>query len=265
MSVKVRTIAIPEGSLLSTVAESFVEYEFTGDEVCHFVPEARFEILFQNGFLFLNNSDNQGWKPRPLGFIGGLHSKSYLVKPESNKSTCFGVKLRFGQTNWLIPDALSQFKNGVFDIEDIFGSQASILLEQLLNSPDRKEQFALVENFLRDRIRPMRRKLTCEYEKIIWEDSSVSVEKLARMSNRSCSHFRKLFAEEVGLSPKEYIKIVRAKKAIQSLRNRKYDSLTELSYDLGYFDQSHFIHDFKSVAGVAPGKFLARDYIFQTA
>ncbi|MFQ8761961.1 MAG: helix-turn-helix domain-containing protein [Intestinimonas sp.] len=34
-------------------------------------------------------------------------------------------------------------------------------------------------------------------------------------------------------------------------------SLTRLAQELGYFDQSHFIHEFKSVCGVSPGRYLA--------
>ena len=69
---------------------------------------------------------------------------------------------------------------------------------------------------------------------------------------------RRLFEYYIGDSTKTFSKVVRfqnilkAKPSTQSLRENK------LFYDTGYFDQAHFIKDFKNFYGVTPGKVFGR-------
>jgi len=71
--------------------------------------------------------------------------------------------------------------------------------------------------------------------------------------------YRRLFKYYIGDSPKTFSKVVRfqnilkAKPSTQSLRKNK------LFYDLGYFDQAHFIKDFKNFYGVTPSKAFGRE------
>ena len=55
---------------------------------------------------------------------------------------------------------------------------------------------------------------------------------------------------------KAYFQVLRVNAAIRALQAGP-PSLTRLAQELGYFDQSHFIHEFKSVCGVSPGRYLA--------
>ncbi len=251
-----KTTPIEHGSALNLVAESFVDYLFHGSAVRNFIPEGRFEILFQHGSLFLHNADGANWAARPIGFVGGLHSKAYRVKPDKHAAECFGIRLKTNFTHWLIPHSLHQFKNGVFDIADIFGEEARALTHKLGQTSDRLEQFALIEQFLVPRIRPRSRRLDAPFEQMIWQNCSISVRELSNLCHCSDSHFRKLFYEEIGLSPKEYIKVVRTRKAITEMQSGRHDSLTEVAYCLGYFDQSHFISDFKSVTQALPSNYF---------
>ena len=58
------------------------------------------------------------------------------------------------------------------------------------------------------------------------------------------------------MSPVYYRKIIRFNKAAQLLLNDSENSLTEISYTCGYFDQAHFIKDFKEFGGISPSEFL---------
>lgn len=88
----------------------------------------------------------------------------------------------------------------------------------------------------------------------IRKSSSVSVNALC---NESQSYYKKLersFLKHVGYTPKNYCRIVRFNKAIRQLHVSK-KSLTSVCYECGYYDQSHFIKDFRKFTGTSPKHF----------
>ena len=61
--------------------------------------------------------------------------------------------------------------------------------------------------------------------------------------------------DEMGMSPKQLAKIVRFQTAVSALNDPNERTLTQIAADLGYFDQAHFVHDFKSYTGLTPKKY----------
>jgi transcriptional regulator GlxA family with amidase domain len=62
------------------------------------------------------------------------------------------------------------------------------------------------------------------------------------------------FSQRVGISPKQLGRIIRLQETLKMLLNRRAN-LTEIAYENEYFDQSHFIKDFKEFTGVNPKEF----------
>lgn len=85
-----------------------------------------------------------------------------------------------------------------------------------------------------------------------------NIECLSKEINISSRALRTLFQKHVGVSAKELIKIYRFQKVIRSgLQNEQ--SLTSLAYTAGYYDQSHFIHEFKTMVGITPLKYFSNN------
>lgn len=68
----------------------------------------------------------------------------------------------------------------------------------------------------------------------------------------------RLFQHHVGLSPKEYSRNIRIAKARDYIKQSDNNSLTDIAYDLGYYDQPHFINQFKKVEGISPREYLIK-------
>lgn len=85
---------------------------------------------------------------------------------------------------------------------------------------------------------------------------------ITRMASEAClcrKQFERIFAEYIGISPKQYLKIIRFQFAIfQKLQNVNMN-MTKLSYESEYYDQSHFIKDFKSMCGMTPKQYFAEN------
>jgi AraC-like DNA-binding protein len=67
----------------------------------------------------------------------------------------------------------------------------------------------------------------------------------------------------VGLTPKRYCRVRRFQRALVSAHRPRGVDWARVAVDCGYFDQAHFIHDFKSFAGVTPTAYQAAQTQFQ--
>jgi len=72
---------------------------------------------------------------------------------------------------------------------------------------------------------------------------------------------RRLFLHYVGVNPQKFIRIVRTNYALQLIKNKK-NSYLDVVEKAGYFDQSHFIHEFKAFHGITPQEYTQKMSVF---
>jgi AraC-like DNA-binding protein len=240
--------------ILHNYIESFKTYQFDQDMDIKLFPKGVFEIVFQSNDHFSHNTAySSGWKTRPIDFIGGLHNKSYHVKSTGNKNFCFVVEFKPNTAKYFIPSKLHDFENNVIDISEIWGNQALELSQKIRKEKSDANKIKLIEAFLLDKFIAQKASIidNAIYNIHIFK-GFVEVNELASKATLSAAQFRKRFREEIGISPSQYCKIIRINTSLAIFENNYNKTLTELTYDLGYFDQSHFIKDFKSVTGSSP-------------
>ena len=71
--------------------------------------------------------------------------------------------------------------------------------------------------------------------------------------------FERQFITQVGLSPKQFAKIIQFKSSLQLLNEENYDQLLDVGLDSGFSDQSHFIRSFKKYTGKTPSEFIRQE------
>jgi len=76
--------------------------------------------------------------------------------------------------------------------------------------------------------------------------------------NLSERSLERLFLSHIGITPVMYTRIIRFQTAIALIRQGRSRSLTDIAHSLDYFDQSHFIRDFRLFSGVTPGVYLRK-------
>jgi AraC-like DNA-binding protein len=82
---------------------------------------------------------------------------------------------------------------------------------------------------------------------------------LQRNLNLSERGFQRRFNQHVGISPKLFSRVCKFQAALGQLKNNNYANLSDVAFDNGYADQSHFIRSFKEFAGFSPYQFQKRD------
>ncbi len=81
----------------------------------------------------------------------------------------------------------------------------------------------------------------------------IKVGEVASILNVSTRALERQFSKILGITPKHFIRLVRFQKAVERLKKiSKIENLADIAHDSGYFDQSHFIKDFKSLSGQLP-------------
>jgi AraC-like DNA-binding protein len=162
------------------------------------------------------------------------------------------------------PHTASLFLNAPIDLLDVVGADAKELHERLKNALLLNDQLDLLENFLKSRF-PIADKKQHRFNivdnviaDVKRDDFFDNIEDVAFKYGVSSRYLQKLFLEFTGLTPKLYHKITRFQKSLL-LAGNSNESLTSIAYLSGYFDQSHFVRDFKTFTGIPPSAFNTKD------
>jgi AraC-like DNA-binding protein len=152
----------------------------------------------------------------------------------------------------------SDFTNISPDLTSVFGHEGSILDERMCTAPTNEGRIAIISEFLTAKLNARIRKLPVIFRSvhtILANKGTLAIESLAAEHNISKRQFERRFKDLAGLSPKLYSRVIRFQAATQFKLNGTRD-LTEIAYACGYYDQSHFINDFREFSGYTPKEYF---------
>ena len=133
---------------------------------------------------------------------------------------------------------------------------AAPLLERLLNAVSTAEVINVLSAWLLARIRqtdqPIEAVTRYALRQIIGSGGRLSLPVLQRSLNLSERSLERRFKQHVGVAPKLFTRVCQFQFALQQLKSNRYARLSDVAYDNGYADQSHFIRAFRAFTGVAP-------------
>ncbi len=85
-------------------------------------------------------------------------------------------------------------------------------------------------------------------------NGKIRVSQICELFNITSRSLQRQFRNEIGMSPREFLQIVRINRAIKLMTSNPDTDLTEISYLSGYYDQAHFTKDIKKIVGITPGE-----------
>ena len=198
-----------------------------------------------------------GWKKQSNVHLYGLINKVQLLKMSPNyREISFGFYPHYLQL--FLKDSLHSInKTNGTDLLDLFKKdKVNKLYENLSQCNNDEALMNKIEEFLKDNI------LIAELDKrvlvahhLITNENRYKVDDLSKFLNVTPTTLRNLFNQQVGISPKDLIKIHRIKKALNYQLTCE-ESLTQMAYHLNYFDQAHFCKDFKDSIGISPKQYF---------
>ncbi|MEL6535235.1 MAG: helix-turn-helix transcriptional regulator [Bacteroidota bacterium] len=191
---------------------------------------------------------------QPRSFVIGQLTQPLEIQP-TGATGIFSVRF--------YPDGFLPFsdfpidamKNTAISIEEIFGEAGVHLEENILSAPDTESRIRIMEKFLLDQLslpQNVDRVIQATVETILTANGQLTIEGLTQSTSISQRQLERKFAKAIGLSPKRLTDIVRLQAALKKLLNQDFTSLTSLAYEGEYYDQAHFIKDFKKYTGHTP-------------
>ncbi len=136
---------------------------------------------------------------------------------------------------------------------------------QLLKSQDNMGRVSVLFDFfeeLSSQSLPAIDWLDESLQQIFINKGYISQTKLVEHSAISERHFRRKFKEIIGVSPKYFCKVVQLNAVFELLQSTNDSEISKLALDCGYFDQAHFINDFKKLIGNSPRSFFKSKHAY---
>jgi AraC-like DNA-binding protein len=152
-----------------------------------------------------------------------------------------------------------ELANHVIPLESLPGNDGKALGEQMLHALNNRERMIFMINFFRSRMnRSQFNQGAClsVIRQMVHAGSLLRVDQLAKESFLSFRQFERNFKQLTGFSPKKYSRILRFQSATR-LYGNKGKNLTDIAHECGYYDQSHFIHEFKQFSGYHPKQYFS--------
>ncbi|WP_241547979.1 helix-turn-helix domain-containing protein [Leptospira stimsonii] len=192
----------------------------------------------------------------PVLGIAGLRKNSRLIR-YSRDSSVFLVNFQEGR-------AANFFK---IPMNELFGMNVSLdrllpksltseIEEKLSESRTNEGRIKIIEEFLLSLIKESKTDLLVfeTIKRIRNTNGNLKIRELIQGMPISRDSYEKRFRQTIGTSPKQFANLVRMKSLIE--RYSPFQKLTDIGYEAGYFDQAHFIKDFRSFTGLAPKDFF---------
>jgi len=152
-----------------------------------------------------------------------------------------------------------ELTNTTHDFKTVLGKSGTELEERIVESANDENVFQLLSNFLIHQINHSKTKNNKQQsciQHIIQQPEQADVKSLAFQSGISVRQFERNTKHHTGFSPKQFSRLMRFQASLRLPAKYNITSLTDLAYRAGYFDQSHFIREFKEFSDISPKEYF---------
>jgi AraC-like DNA-binding protein len=218
------------------------------------LPSPGLVIGFQYRGKLSTIENNKISKLAPSG-ITGISDAYKVFTNSAGIGTILVFFTAIGFTHFSSHPANELFNQSI-SLDPLFGkSVIDEVEEKLALAHTDKQRIQIVEKFLLSQLKDTQTdKLIVEAVKMIYQSKgTIRIKELSEKLFISQSPFEKRFRKLVGATPKKFSSIVRFNAVLKDLNSVK--TLTQLCYQNNFFDQAHFIRDFKQFTGDTPENF----------
>ncbi len=226
------------------------------------IPDGCIEMTFNFGDKIKRYISDSEFILHPCGMIMGQRTKSYYIEPLGHVNSFAVCFYPYGFTNF-VDTSLEDLTDSETPIGNLFGEiQSKQLVKKIIQARDTKQRIDTIELFLIDKLGEKSTVDTIVKKTIdilLSAKGSTSISTILKKDVSKRRQLERNFAKQVGISPKQLGKVIRLQSALRMMLNTERESLTNIAYENKYFDQSHFIKDFKEFIGTSPKEFLGNE------
>ncbi|MEM6802006.1 MAG: helix-turn-helix domain-containing protein [Bacteroidota bacterium] len=258
-----KEIMVPDH--FSKQIEIYWEMETASDESSRFedllLPDCTFNIIFINQPLYTKGQVSKDWKLLKAGvYFMGQRNTPILLKSKQ-KLRIFGIRFKPFAFARIFKVPIHQFTDQVFSLRRLFDFSPfqERWLKDILSKIDVEERIeaanALMLSLFEDSLE-VDQTLRAQLNYIMDRKGLIKVQDLLSEFGVSKVTLHKHFVNKIGLSPKKISRIWRMNYFLQLKDYIQEENLTSLCLRCGFYDQAHFIKEFKSMLGTPPRQFF---------
>lgn len=245
----------PPSAILAPFIREFVIIESDVEFDSHTIPDTALVMAFRYSGNILHMADGNN-SPVPSGAVSGLRRSGRSFHYTKGTANLLVILREGGMAAFSRMPAHELFGQSISS-ENLFPRrELDEILERLAEAPHHPARIGIMEAFLLNRMLPGKTDplIRQVLQTIKIQHGMVRVKELAQRLYISQDALEKRFRSQIGATPKQYASIIRLRHLID--RYSSFPSLTAASYEAGYFDQSHFIKDFRLFTGQTPKDFF---------
>ena len=195
-------------------------------------------------------------------WISGAHSE-YIVIDALPASSMIGAHFKPGGAPAILGLPADELRDRVVELEAIWDASAAELREQLLIARGAQAKFAVLERALTKRLasypgdRAQTQRVLWARDRLVASGGPLRVRDVVDELGMSHKHFIEQFRRQVGLTPKLFCRIRRFQDVLQRVATEQPLDWADVAAECGYFDQAHFVRDFRAFSGLTPMSYIS--------
>ena len=158
-------------------------------------------------------------------------------------------------------EPVDNFLDGTISIKKLWPLHCDDFMQKVRHASNQEARVTLIQKFLLARLEEHKKNehsLDDAIRLIRESKGQLSMEEVCKRTGFSKKQLERKFIRSVGTTPKIFARVSRFLNICHHLEEYGNRSLTELAHECGYFDQSHFIKEFREFSGYTPKEFFAR-------
>ncbi|MEA5139903.1 helix-turn-helix transcriptional regulator [Arcicella rigui] len=226
-------------------------------------PSCYASVVFNYKTVYQVSSANKNFQSIPKSFITGQASKNYILKIDQSIGL-IGIVFRPAALATIFGLEMYEFTDERFDLRAVMGKEIDTLQQQIEDAFSHEERIGFLVNFLNQKLlkydcTPNRTDYAANL--IIEKKGIININMLMDELYVSKRQFERQFLSKVGVSPKYYARMRRVGYLCNLLATQKWNinDWQDLVFQMGYYDQAHFIRDFTSFTGKTPSVYLKKN------
>ncbi|MEB3345743.1 helix-turn-helix domain-containing protein [Aquimarina gracilis] len=255
---------------MPTSLEDYVEsiFYFKGFQPDHsierVVPTGHLFIIFELDGIERNTFDNQTLAVNETFrnvWVSGMH-KNYLSISAHQDSEMFVIQFKPAGAFPFFHIPIHRLNNTVILAQEIFGDEIVTLRKQILKSETVVTKFDIATQWLLDRFDTTKipEAALILILKQLQENSLSTHTTIVKTYSKTQKHLISQFKKYCGLTPKVLHRIFRFNQMLQQIQAQQKITWSQIAYQFGYTDQSHFIKEFNEFSGFNPQEFIEADH-----